>query len=298
MNRNADLILTAMAPMIWGSSYYVTTELLPANYPLTVAMLRALPVGLLMLLAVRQFPSGSWWIKTIILGALNFSIFWWMLFAAAYRLPGGIAATVGAIQPLIVIFLAHFLLSTPLRPLAVFSAVLGLIGVALLVITPAASLDPIGLASGLTGAVSMAFGTVLARRWQPDVSLLTFTSWQLAAGGLLLLPAALWLEPPLPPLTQVNILGFVYLGLIGAALTYVLWFRGLARLGPSTVSALGFLSPVSAVIIGWIALGQNLSPIQIAAILLVFFSLWLSQKSSRILTVKQDAQPLSTYEKP
>jgi probable blue pigment (indigoidine) exporter len=41
MARNADLLLTAIAPAIWGSTYLITTELLPQGYPLTVAMLRA-----------------------------------------------------------------------------------------------------------------------------------------------------------------------------------------------------------------------------------------------------------------
>uniref|UniRef100_UPI0020C2E156 EamA family transporter n=1 Tax=Salmonella enterica TaxID=28901 RepID=UPI0020C2E156 len=89
-----------------------TTELLPQGYPLTVAMLRALPAGLLLLLIVRQLPRGIWWGRVFLLGALNFSVFWWLLFVAAYRLPGGVAATVGAIQPLIVILLARGLLGS------------------------------------------------------------------------------------------------------------------------------------------------------------------------------------------
>ncbi|HBD36102.1 MAG TPA: EamA family transporter, partial [Cupriavidus sp.] len=39
--RTTDLLLTALAPAIWGSTYLVTTNWLPQGYPLTVAMLRA-----------------------------------------------------------------------------------------------------------------------------------------------------------------------------------------------------------------------------------------------------------------
>ena len=105
-----DIFLTSLAPLVWGSTYLVTTEFLPSGYPLTAAVLRALPAGLLLLLFVRKFPQGIWWVKVALLGALNFSIFWWLLFEAAYRLPGWIAATVGAVQPLLVIFLASKLL--------------------------------------------------------------------------------------------------------------------------------------------------------------------------------------------
>lgn len=294
MKRNTDLLVTSIAPVIWGSTYLITTEYLPAGYPLTVAMLRALPVGLLLLLVVRQLPSGIWWLKILLLGALNFSIFWWMLFVSAYRLPGGVAATVGAIQPLIVIILARLLLGSSIRPLAIVAAMIGISGIAILILTPQATLDPVGIIAGLVGAISMALGTVLSRRWQPRVSLLTFTSWQLVAGGLLLLPAAMWLEPTLPALTQTNLLGFLYLGLIGAALTYVLWFRGLSRLEPSSVSMLGFLSPITAVAIGWLFLEQGLSSMQLLAVIIVFMSVWLGQFSSRTFISKKITAVISS----
>lgn len=279
MSRASDILLTATAPAIWGSTYIVTTELLPAGYPLTVAMLRALPAGFLLLLIVRELPRGIWWPRSFLLGALNFSFFWAMLFVSAYRLPGGVAATVGAIQPLIVLALSRAVMGTAVRPLAVLAGLGGIGGVALLVLTPAASLDPIGVLAGLAGAVSMAFGTVLSRHWQPPVPPLTFTAWQLTAGGLLLVPVALLLEPALPVPTADNLIGFLYLGVIGAALTYIVWFRGLSRLGPATISPLGFLSPLVAVVLGWALLGQDLRPLQIAGMLVILGSVWLSQKA-------------------
>lgn len=285
MSRSTDLLLTATAPAIWGSTYVVTTLMLPQGYPLTVAMLRALPAGIL-LLAVRQLPHGIWWLRSAILGALNFSIFWALLFVAAYRLPGGVAATLGAIQPLIVILLARALLGTPVRGLAVLAALAGIGGVALLVLGPKAALDPVGVAAGLASAASMALGTVLSRRWQPPVSALAFTSWQLTAGGVLLLPVALLAEPALPPVTTLNVLGIAYLGLIGAALTYVIWFRGLARLEPAVVSSLGFLSPVSAVLLGWALLDQRLSAAQMAGMVVVVGSVWLSQRVQRRVSTR------------
>ncbi|WP_284760261.1 EamA family transporter [Agrobacterium sp. fls2-241-TYG-188a] len=279
LNYLADVAMTGLAPAVWGSTYYVTTQFLPQGYPMHVAMLRALPAGLLLLLLVRQLPTGIWWGRTFILAALNFAFFWVMLFVAAYRLPGGVAATVGAVQPLIVIGLSRIYLGRPIRALTVLAGVVGIVGVAFLVMTPQAALDPVGVAAAFAGAVSMAFGTVLARKWQPPVSSLTFTAWQLAAGGLMLVPVALFFEPALPPLTSVNLLGLAYLGLFGAALTYLLWFRGLARIEPSVAASLGFLSPVTATLLGWLALGQNLSPAQIAGFVMVLSSVWLSQKS-------------------
>ncbi|WP_437376520.1 EamA family transporter [Inquilinus limosus] len=276
----AAILSTAVAPAIWGSTYYVTTAFLPPGYPLTVAMLRALPAGLLLLAFVRTLPTGVWWARAFILGALNFSVFWAMLFVSAYRLPGGVAATVGAIQPLIVIALARLVLGRAVRPLAVVAGIAGVIGIALLVLTPKAALDPIGIAAGIVGAASMACGTVLTRHWQPPVSNLTFTAWQLTAGGILLVPAALWLEPALPAPTTANVLGMAWLGLIGAALIYILWFRGLARIEPSAAASLGFLSPLVATLLGWLLLDQSLTPLQLGGFVLVVASVWLSQRAA------------------
>jgi len=228
---------------------------------------------------VRQLPAGIWWGRVFLLGALNFAFFLTMLFISAYRLPGGVAATVGAIQPLIVILLSRFLLGSPVRAMAVVAGLAGIGGVGLLVLSPNAALDPIGVIAGLAGAVSMAFGTVLSRRWQPPVSPLTFTAWQMTAGGLLLVPVALLAEPALPALTATNWIGFVQLGLVGTALTYALWFRGISRLEPAAVSTLGYLSPTVAVILGWMIVGQSLGALQILGIAVVLTSTWLSQRA-------------------
>lgn len=291
MPRSLDLFLTALAPAVWGSTYVITTELLPDGYPMTVAMLRALPAGILLLMLTRTLPHGKWLVRSFVLGALNFSIFWWLLFVAAYELPGGIAATVGAIQPLIVLYLSKLLLDQSIRPAAVVAGMGGILGVALLVLTPRAALDWVGILAALGGAVSMAFGTVLTRKWQPPVSALTFTSWQLTAGGLILLPLALWAEPALPPLDTGAVLGFIYLGLIGGASTYFFWFRGIARLGPATVAPLGLLSPVAATLLGLLILGETLSLLQTTGMLLVLVSVWLGQHAQRTVPMPAPQAP-------
>lgn len=276
----SDLLVTAIAPAVWGSTYIVTTEFLPNFSPMTVAMLRALPAGLLLLLFERQLPRGIWWARIFLLGALNISFFLSMLFISAYRLPGGVAATVASTQPLMVVFLAYAILASPIRMVSVLAALVGAAGVALLVLTPSAALDATGIIAGLAGAAAMACGTVLSRKWQPPVSLLAFTAWQLTAGGLLLVPVVLVFEPAIPVPTMNNLLGLTWLGLVGAALTYVLWFRGITRLAPSVVSTLLLLSPVTAVLLGWLLLGQMLTALQVAGVLFVIGSIWLGQRTN------------------
>ena len=274
MNRPLDLVLTALAPALWGSTYVVTTTLLPGGDPLTIAALRALPAGLILMLLVRRLPPPSQLGRVFLLGGFNFTLFWACLFIATYRLPGGIAATVGAIQPLIVLLLARMALDEPIRPVSVAAALVGLVGVAMLVLGPDARFDPIGLGAGLAGAASLAAGTVYSRKWRGDTPLLAFTAWQLTAGGLLLLAAAWWVGIVLPPLTAASLAGVGWLTLVGAALSYVLWFNGVERLAPSTVSAMGFLSPLAAVAVCWLLLGETLGPLQVAGVALILGGVW------------------------
>ena len=274
MNRYLTIFLTGLAPVIWGSTYLVVTQLLPEDRALINAALRALPAGLLLLLLTRELPRLEWLPKLIILGALNFSIFWWLLIEAAYRLPGGMAATVGSVQPLMVYVLSAIFLGTALTWKLMSAGAIGVTGVALLTLTSGAQVDAIGILASIGGALSMALGVVLSRRWQMPVSPLTFASWQLIAGGALIAPFAIIIDPALPSLTTGNILGYIYLSFIGGAVTYVIWFRGISLLGPSTVTTLGFLSPLTAVVLGWIVLGQSLSMIQTGGVALVLSSVY------------------------
>lgn len=281
MSRTLDLAITATAPLIWGSSYIVTTQFLPNLDPITISVLRALPAGLLLLCIVRQLPSGHWIWKMFILGALNFSFFWVLLFFAAYRLPGGVAAVMGALQPFVVIFASRALLGSPIKMLSLIAVAAGGFGVALLVLTAQAELDKWGVLAGVAGSSSMALGTVLSRKWNPPVSALTFTGWQLTAGGLLLLPIAPFAPTEWTTITGTNVLGLAYLGLIGAGLTYIIWLRGIRRIQPSAVSILGLLSPLSATVLGWAFVQEALTLPQTIGMGVVLGSVLLGQYALR-----------------
>lgn len=276
----ADVLATALAPVIWGSTYIVTTQLLPPDRPFTAALLRVLPAGILLTLFSRRLPQRGQWGRLLLLSALNIGFFQALLFVAAYRLPGGLAAVVGAIQPLLVMGLAWSVDSRRPPGLAVAAGVVGIGGMAALLLSPGSAWDAVGIAAALAGAVCMAAGTFLARRWRPDVPVLAFTGWQLLAGGLMLAPVAALVDAPLPALSGPQVLGYAYLSVAGALLAYALWFRGIARLSPVAVSSLGLLSPLTAVALGWALLGQSLGGVSLLGMALVIGSILAVQWAS------------------
>ena len=240
------LLQTAAAPASWGTTYLVMTELLPADRPLFAALGRALPAGVLLAVLFRGLPSGSWWWRAPLLGTLNVGGFFALLMVSADRLPGGVAATLGAVGPLLVALLAWPLLGS--RPVArvLLAGVAAVAGVGLLVLSPAAALDPVGVAAGIGATTSTSLGIVLTRRFgPPPAPLLVATGWQLTAASALLLPLTLAFEgaPPVPDAPALA--GFAWLALVGTALAYALWFRGLGALPPTRVAFLVLLSPWS-----------------------------------------------------
>lgn len=247
-------LFTLVAPIAWGSSYLATEQLLPPDRPLFSALVRALPIGLVLLAWRRELPHGRWWWRATLLGVLNIGAFFALIFLAAYRLPGGLAATLTAISPLIVMALAWPMAGERPARAALAGGVIGVGGVALLVLRPGASVDPVGLAGALGAVLVSAVGFVLVKRWTPPTDLLTFTSWQLVAGGVVLLPVALVVEGAPPALTATNLVGYAYLGVIGTGLAYVAWFTGIRRLGAGPTSLLGLVNPVVGTLLGvWVA---------------------------------------------
>ena len=277
-------VLTAFAPAVWGTTYLVTTQFLPHGHPLFAGLLRALPAGLLLLLAFRRLPHGVWWWRVLALGALNIGFFFPLLFIAAERLPGGVAATLGAIQPLLVIALALPLLGERPAAAKIAWAVTGVAGVALVVLGPGAALDPLGLLAGAGSALSMAAGVVLTRRWgrPAGVGSSVLASWLLTAGGLVLLPLTFLVEGAPPAIDGAAAGGYLWLGLVGGLAAYLLWFRGLGTLPVTSVALLGLLSPIVAAVLGWLVLGQALRPVQLLGFALALAAIVGGQLVGRV----------------
>ncbi|MEU1665721.1 EamA family transporter [Streptomyces sparsogenes] len=266
--RRGDLprtALTALAPLVWGTTYVVTTELLPPGHPLFAGLLRALPAGLIALAVTRTLPRGAWWGKAAALGVLNIGLFLPLLFVAAERLPGGVAATLGAAQPLGVAVLAVTVLHERLSVWRLLWGVIGVVGVGLVVIGPRAALDTTGIVAGLAGAATMALGVTLTKRWgrPAGVGPTAFAGWQLTAGGLFLVPVTFLVEGTPPAIDGAAALGYLWLGLVGGLISYALWFQGITTLPVTSVAVLGLLSPLVAAVLGAVLLGQTLGPVQL-----------------------------------
>lgn len=270
----------AAATILWGFTYIVTTMMLPHN-PIFIAAVRALGGGLPLLLIARDLPPRAWWGRILILGTLNNALFFGLLFVAATRLPGGVAATFQALGPLFMVLLAWPLLGARPSVSKLVAVGLGAVGVAMVVLKGNASLDLIGVLAALGGAFAVALGGGLIHKWGRPSSIVSLTAWQMIIAGVeLAIVTALIGDVP-ATLTGTNILGLAILAVVLTSVAFVLWFTAIAGAGPSAVAPLMLLTPLTAFVLDGLVRGVIPSPIQSVGVAIVVGSLLYGQHVDR-----------------
>ncbi|KUL40426.1 ABC transporter permease, partial [Streptomyces sp. NRRL F-4489] len=258
------VLVTAVAPVAWGTNYFVTHEFLPDGHPLYGAAIRALPAGALLLAVCRKLPRGVWWWRSVVLGVLNMGGFFALVYVAAQRLPTSLASVVMALSPLVMAVFAWGLVGERPRVAHLAGAAVGAAGVGLMLLSASVAVDGLGVLAS-AGAMGMSsLGYVLAKRWSGGagrpggVDVLSATAWQLTAGGLLLVPCAVVVEGAPPVLDGRAVLGFGYVTVVATAVAFAAWFAGLRRLPAATVGLVGLLNPVTGVVLGMALSGEAL----------------------------------------
>jgi len=276
-----SVLITAIAPIAWGATYFVTQLLLPADAPLWGSALRALPAGLVLLLVARRRPHGIEWARTALLGVLNVGGFFLLLYIAAQLLPSSVASSIMAASPLVLALFAWALAGQKPTARMFAGAAIGILGVLLLVAGAFGAIDPWGVAASSTGLVSSSLGFVLTKRWGATADPVSASAWQLLFGGVLLLLVAIVFEGAPPVLDLGGWLGVAYVTLVATALANVAWFHGLEHLSAGTVGIIGLLNPVTGVLLGVLLGGESLAVPQIVGILLVLVGIVVGQQRMR-----------------
>ncbi|MFM5638857.1 DMT family transporter [Aeromonas veronii] len=285
------MLIALLAPLLWGSTYAVVSLYLTDYSPYWVAVWRALPAGLLLLLLHPRMPPLPWG-KQFLLAFCNIAAFFALLFVAAFRLPGAVAGTLGATLPLVLMLLAW--LQDGARP-SLKWLLLGLMGLAgvLLLLNPSANLDPVGVACAMLATVLIGQSSRWMRHW-PVNDLLSLTAWQLLLGGLMLIPLTWWLAGPMPLPDPASAPGLLWLILLNTALGYWAWLWGLKHHGPEVMGMLALTNPMMAVSLGVLIVGETLDVSQWIGIGVILLSLFLMKLPARPFFKRWQARRAST----
>lgn len=261
--------MTAIAPIAWGSTYFVTRHVLPPDAALWGAVIRCLPAGLLVLLVTRRLPRGAWWWRSVVLGGLTVGGLNVLVYVAAQRLATSLAATIMSTSAAALLLLSWVLLRQRPAFRAALGAALGIVGVIIMLQPGGGDADGWGIAASIVAMLSSSLGFVLTKRWGADIPPLTMTAWQLIAGSLVVAPVAIIVEGAPPALDGPALLGFAYIILVATAVAYAAWFTGLSRLPGAVVGVIGLLNPVTGVLLGVVVAHEPFGPAQIVGLALV-----------------------------
>jgi drug/metabolite transporter (DMT)-like permease len=273
-------MLVALSVLCGGSFFFVGVVVheLP---PLTLVLLRVGIAAVILNLVLRALSiplprEARVWAAFFGMGFLNnlvpFSLYVW----GQSHIASGLASILNATTPLFGVIVAHVCTRDEKATGAKLAGVLVGFAGAVLMIGPAA-LDNLGIdilaqLACLAAALVYAFAGVFGRRFKAmGLAPLATATGQLTASTLMLAPVALFVDRPwtlpMPDLsTWAAVLG---LATFSTALGYILYFRILAGAGATNILLVTFLIPVSAVLLGWLVLGERLEPRHLGGMALI-----------------------------
>jgi drug/metabolite transporter (DMT)-like permease len=279
--RNASLAFPFV--LIWTSAFPAAKIGLIDSPPLLFLTLRFLVAGALMLAwahwrgTLRKLTLQELGVLSA-LGLLNHALYLGLSWTGMGSLSSGLSTILISANPIVVAVLSSFLLREPLTRQKVLGLALGFLGVAFIVRNRIGSTTDTleGFLLVLAALLTLAFGTVLYKKWPVRTDIVTGTGFQIILSGLLLLPVALLLEDWSAIAWTPSFAGaFAWLVLVVSITGYQLWFNLLERGSASAASVWFFLTPPLGLLAGAWLLDEPLNWIDFIGIVPVVLGIVL-----------------------
>lgn len=273
-----DWSLLAVLSVLWGGSFFFNGAALRELPPLTLVFLRVAlgAVILLPLLRVQgiSFPRGmAGWRAFVVIGLLNNVIPFSLIVAGQTFIPSGLASILNATTPLFTVLVMAAAGEEALQVRRVAGVALGLAGV---IILRGCGIESrtgqgLGILLCLGGAFSYGFAALAARRLLKDSPPLGTATFQLMASTVMMAIIAGAMEQPwrLPVPGLATWLAVLGLAGLSTALAYIVFFQIIRRSGATNVMLVTLLIPVTAILLGWLVLGEPISAREIAGAIVI-----------------------------
>lgn len=301
------VIILVTVSLIWGVTWIAFKIGIESMPPFMFTGTRFFVAGLLLALASALINGkrSAWghslnsWIKFIILSFLLVSMCYGSLSWAIQYIPSGMTGAINLSLAPISLLMFGVLFGMEKITLGKLIAILvGWVGLSLM-FTPqimgGQSIQLLGMIAVTFGTFSAALGSVLSRHWFGGMAVTTVSAITMIFGGLWLMIASIMFEPGglsslirlLEPATLASWAFLIFAGSLGA---YTLFLYLVRIWGPSRSGMYAFLSPVIALVAGWLVLGETLGLTEIlastllvlAAAIAVFEGLRISRKEAAL----------------
>jgi drug/metabolite transporter (DMT)-like permease len=262
---------------VWSTTWLVIRKGLDVP-PWTAAAARFALAGAAMIpLAawLRRRETGTappWWLWSAV-GATSFASSYGILYVSETSVPSGIAAVLWAVFPALMAVAGHFVLGEPLTPRRALGIAIALAGIVLLGCFSALGGGQVARGDALfllLSPVVSAIGTTLVKRFGRQHSSLLLNRNAMLAGAVLLAATAALLEHDRPCAWSAAAIGAVaYLALIGTCLTFGVYYWLMRWAPASDLALVSYVTPVLALLLGWLVGDHSLDAATIAGSALV-----------------------------
>jgi drug/metabolite transporter (DMT)-like permease len=274
-----DWILLLTLSLLWGGSFFFVEIALGGLPPLSVVWGRVALAALILAVVLRgHWPKRVVWPALLVQGFLN-NVIPFTLFAVAQgQITGSLAAILNATTPLFTVLVAHVAtVDERMTGAKVAGVICGFAGVVVMMAGESLAGDNLAKLACLGAALAYGVAGVWGRRFKAmGVTPMQTAFGQVAASTLLLLPVWLLVDQPWGlPMPSAAVVGAM-LGIAGlsTALAYLIFFRVMASAGPTNLSLVTFLIPVSAALLGAVFLGERLEPRHMMGFALILVGLF------------------------
>ena len=257
-----DLGALLLLGALWGGSFIFIRVAVPALGPFVLMDLRvglaAVALALCAVAAGRLPKLWARWKEFLIIGTLNAAIPFSLIAAAEINLTASLAAILNSTTVLFTAVVAAVWMGDLLTVKKVVGVVLGIVGVVVLVGWDPLALNGVVLLSVgamLAASLSYALAAVYAKRTFAGIPPLTMAIGQLTGAATLLLPLAAVTLPGEEPSAAVA-LSMLGLALLSTAVAYLLYFRLIENVGPTSTVTVTLLVPVSGLLFGVLLLDE------------------------------------------
>jgi drug/metabolite transporter (DMT)-like permease len=274
----SDFALLGVLSVLWGGSFFFNGLALKGFPPLTLVLLRVTVAALILLPLLRayriDFPAGlSGWAPFFGVALFNNVLPFSLIVVGQTFITSGLASILNATTPLFTVIVMAVSGEEKASPQRIAGVTIGLIGV--IILRGGVDLDLAGQGTGialcLAAALSYGVAAFLARRHLAKSPPLATATFQLmASSAMMAVIAGIVDRPwqlPLPgPATWLAVIG---LATLSTALAYIVFFQILRRSGASNVMLVTLLIPLTAILLGALVLGENISAREILGALVI-----------------------------
>ena len=267
--KRRDLFDFTLLAALWGASFLFMRIAAPAFGPIAIADLRT-AIAALVLLSLLLWRGGaaelaSNPLRFLALGAFNSAIPFALFAYAALSITAGLASILNATVPLFGALVAWLWLRDKLTSLQWLGLAIGFGGV-LWLSADSASFKPGGdgwaIAAGLMASLSYGISGNLAKRYFAHVRPLAVATGSQIAAAVLLLPFTFFYFPAVMP-SAIDWFALISLGVFCTGVAYALYFRLIARVGPTKTMAVTFLIPAFAIVWGMVFLAERVTSVML-----------------------------------